>query len=281
MNGMDAPKVFYIDANGDEHISGWGFTGENLNEARIIAGAVSKEFLWFIEKGTLKVWYTETAGNIAGTLLSFDLSQISKFGGELVAVANWTIDGGTGIDDLTAFITSEGEVLVYAGSNPNDAESWELKGSYKISKPIGYRCTMPYQGDIVIICQDGYFPMGKALASAIRWWLSQIISAGWLLKEHQKTKANAAGSRFFIPKRDTAFLMCRPANSSSSTLLTLIPAPGVGLPVSGRFAGQYLMTIFILDLIPVFTSLTPGIRTTGLKLRARLSRHIMIWGCHI
>jgi hypothetical protein len=25
---------------------------------------------------------------------------------------------------------------------------------------------MPYQGDIVIICQDGYFPMGKALAAA-------------------------------------------------------------------------------------------------------------------
>ena len=166
MNGMDTPKVFYIDNNGDEHISNWDFSAENLNAARIIAGAVSKEFLWFIEKGTLKVWYTETAGNISGKLLSFDLSQISKFGGELVAVANWTIDGGTGIDDLTAFITSEGEVLVYAGANPNDAESWELKGSYKISKPIGYRCTMPYQGDIVIICQDGYFPMGKALASA-------------------------------------------------------------------------------------------------------------------
>ena len=166
LNGLDTPKVFYIDSNGDEHIDDWGFSGGNLQATRIIAGAVSKEFLWFVEKGSLRVWYVAQAGNISGTLYSFDLAQISKWGGELVAVANWTIDGGTGIDDLTAFITSEGEVLVYAGTNPNDASKWSLKGSYKISKPIGYRCVLPYQGDMVIICQDGYFPFAKALAAA-------------------------------------------------------------------------------------------------------------------
>lgn len=166
MNGADAPLAYYTDANGDGHIGTWGFSGTGLTATKIIAGAVSKEFLWFIEKNSLTVWYTETAGNISGTLKSFDLSQIAKWGGELVAVVNWTIDGGTGIDDYTVFITSEGEVLVYAGANPSDASNWEIKGSYKISKPIGYKCTMQYQGDIVIICQDGYFPMGKALAAA-------------------------------------------------------------------------------------------------------------------
>lgn len=166
MNGIDKPKAFYIDDNGDEHIDDWGFSSESLNPTRIIAGAVSKEFVWFVEKGSLKAWYSAEAGNVAGNLYSFDLSQISKFGGELVAITNWTLDGGAGIDDYTAFITSEGEVLVYAGYNPNSATDWELKGSYKISKPIGYRCTMQYQGDVVIICQDGYFPMGKALATA-------------------------------------------------------------------------------------------------------------------
>lgn len=166
MNGTDIPKAFYVDNNGDEHISDWGFTGTNLNASKIISGTVSKEFLWFVEENTLTAWYSSVAGSISGTLNSFDLSQIAKHGGELVAITNWTIDGGTGIDDYTAFITSEGEVLVYSGTNPNEATAWELKGSYKIAKPIGYRCTMQYQGDIVIITQDGYFPMGKALATA-------------------------------------------------------------------------------------------------------------------
>lgn len=166
MNGKDQPKAFYIDSNNDEHIGAWGFSGTGLTDTKIISGTVSKEFLWFIEKGTLTAWYTSVAGSVSGTLNAFDLSQFAKWGGELVAIANWTIDGGTGIDDYTAFITSEGEVFVYSGTNPSDASSWSIKGSYKISKPIGYRCTMQYQGDVVIICQDGYFPMGKALATA-------------------------------------------------------------------------------------------------------------------
>lgn len=166
MNGMDTPINYYIDGNGDAQIANWGFHGTGLDDKNIINGAVSKEFLWFVEKGTLTAWYTAQAGNISGELKSFDLSQFAKWGGQLIAIVNWTIDGGTGIDDYTVFITSEGEVFVYGGSNPSDASSWELKGSYKISKPIGYRCTIKYQGDIVVICQDGYFPLGKALAAS-------------------------------------------------------------------------------------------------------------------
>ena len=163
LNGLDTPKIFYVDANGDEHVGNWGFSNENLQNSRIISGAVSKEFLWFIEKNTLKVWYAAEAGNVSGGLYAFDLAQVAKCGGELVAVANWTIDGGTGLDDLTVFISSEGEVFVYSGINPNDANGWTLKGVYKISKPIGYKCVVPYRGDLVIICQDGYFPLSKAL----------------------------------------------------------------------------------------------------------------------
>ncbi|MBQ7660166.1 MAG: hypothetical protein IJS26_05490 [Alphaproteobacteria bacterium] len=166
MNGVEQPQAYYIDGNGDAHIGAWGFSATGLTDTKIVSGSVSKEFLWFVEKGTLKAWYAATAGSISGTLNAFDLAQVSKWGGELMAVVNWTIDGGTGIDDYTGFITSEGEVFVYSGSNPNDASNWTLKGSYKISKPIGYRCTMKYQGDIVIICQDGYFPMSKALAAS-------------------------------------------------------------------------------------------------------------------
>ena len=166
VNGVDQPKAYYVDGNGDGHIGAWGFSGTGLTDTRIVNCSVSKEFLWFVEKGSLKAWYPATAGSISGTLNAFDLAQVSKWGGELSAVVNWTIDGGTGIDDYTGFITSEGEVFIYGGSNPNDPTDWTLKGSYKISKPIGYRCTMKYQGDIVIICQDGYFPLSKALAAS-------------------------------------------------------------------------------------------------------------------
>lgn len=163
MNGTDIPKVFHVDDNDNDEFSNWGFSADNLNDNKIISGCVSKQFLWFIEKGSLKVWYSETAGNISGNLNCFDLSSVVRFGGNLMAVCNWTVDGGQGIDDLTAFITSQGEVLVYSGSNPNSAEDWSLKGSYKISAPMGYRCVLQYQGDVIIITEDGYLPLSKVL----------------------------------------------------------------------------------------------------------------------
>ena len=163
VNGIDVPKVYYIDDNGHEHLQDWGFYGENLNPRSIVNVSVSKQRLWFVEKGSLKVWYPQTAGNISGELQMFDFSQVCRFGGHLVAVANWTQDGGQGIDDLTVFITSEGEALVYSGSDINNANDWKLRGSFKISRPIGYKCCMQYQGDIVIIAEDGYIPLSGAL----------------------------------------------------------------------------------------------------------------------
>ena len=164
MNGTDKPKVFYVDDNGKDVLSDWGFSAEGLIPEKIVSGTLSKQFLWFVEKGTMKAWYAAEAGNIAGSLNCFDLSQVSKFGGSLMAVCCWTLDGGQGIDDLTVFLTSEGEALVYSGINPNSADNWELKGCYKIARPIGYRCTMPYQGDIVIITEEGYLPLSKVLS---------------------------------------------------------------------------------------------------------------------
>lgn len=163
MNGIDIPKVYYTDNNGNEHLQDWGFTGDNLNAAAAISGSVSKQRLWFIEKGSLRVWYAENAGNVAGTLQCFDLSQVCRFGGSLMAVADWTLDGGQGMDDLTVFITSEGEVVVYSGSNVNDADDWKLRGLYKISRPIGYDCCLSYQGDVAVITRDGYLSLSAAL----------------------------------------------------------------------------------------------------------------------
>lgn len=163
MNGVDVPQVFYINDNNEEVFTDWGFSNSDLDASKIISGCVSKQFLWGVEKGSLKAWYSAVAGNISGNLNCFDLSGIARFGGHLINICNWTVDGGQGIDDLTVFITSEGEVLVYSGSNPNSADNWSLKGSYKISSPLGYRCVLQYQGDVIIITEDGYLPLSKVL----------------------------------------------------------------------------------------------------------------------
>lgn len=162
VNGVDTPQTYYIEDT-VAYFEDLSISGENLIPQKLVNVCVSKQRLFFVEKGSLNIWYTSGVGEVQGTLYKLDLSTIFRDGGELIAAASWTQDGGQGIDDLTVFITSEGEVAVYAGSNPNDASDWHLKGIYRMSRPIGYRSVIQYQGDVVIISEDGYIPLSKAL----------------------------------------------------------------------------------------------------------------------
>ena len=83
-----------------------------------------------------------------------------------MAAATWTIDAGDGADDKAVFVTSQGEVLVYQGTNPSSATAWALVGVYDLGKPLGRRCLTRFGGDLVIITQNGAFPLSAALQTA-------------------------------------------------------------------------------------------------------------------
>ena len=164
VNGYDKPQTFYINDEGKDYWGDIAFNADNLQLSKLVNVCVSKQRLFFVEKGTFNAWYTQGVGEVQGSLIKFDMSSVFCKGGELITIASWTQDAGKGVDDLTAFITSEGEVAIYSGSEPANADDWHLRGVYQLSRPIGYRCILPYQGDIVIISEDGYIPMSKALS---------------------------------------------------------------------------------------------------------------------
>ncbi len=165
LNGIDEPKVYLPDETDNTFgkIDSFPFEAENLMLSTLKNVFVSKQRLWFIEKNSMRVWYSENAGEVQGKLLCFDMGAVASFAGHLVAGASWTQDGGAGMDDLTCFITSEGEVLVYKGNDPNNASDWSLKGVYKMAAPVGDRCFLKYHGDLILISKEGFIPLSKAL----------------------------------------------------------------------------------------------------------------------
>jgi hypothetical protein len=86
-----------------------------------------KNRMWFIQKDTLKAWYLPTS-SIGGAAQVLDLSAVARLGGTLVSMAAWTIDAGYGVDDNLVFITDQGEVIVYRGTDPASASTWALIG---------------------------------------------------------------------------------------------------------------------------------------------------------
>lgn len=162
-NGVDAPMLYngttWTAITGASTPAITGVTTTNLVQA-----CLWKNRLIMTERGTLKAWYLPVQ-SVGGAAQPLDIGSICVRGGSLTGVFNWTIDGGQGVDDQLVFITSNGEVVVYQGSDPANAATFNLIGVYYIGRPVGRRCATKFRGDLYIICEDGVFPLSQALQS--------------------------------------------------------------------------------------------------------------------
>jgi hypothetical protein len=121
--------------------------------------------LFFVQKNSMKFWYLPVQ-SIAGAALDFNLGAIARSGGYLQAMGTWTLDAGYGVDDLSAFVTSMGEVIVYKGTNPSDPNAWSEVGVWQMGQTFSRRCFFKWSGDLLLLTQDGLVPMSSALQSS-------------------------------------------------------------------------------------------------------------------
>jgi hypothetical protein len=136
-----------------------------VDPTTIIGVTLFKNRLWLTPTATLIPYYLGT-NSIAGAASSFPVQSIARSGGYIMAIGTWTGDGGYGMDDMLAMVTSKGEVIIYNGLDPATASSWQLTGVWQLGSPVGRRCFLKYSGDLLLICQDGLVPMSSALQSS-------------------------------------------------------------------------------------------------------------------
>jgi hypothetical protein len=119
-----------------------------------------RQRIFLITKNSMEIFYL-AANSISGSGTAYPLGAVFRKGGYLVAMANWTIDGGAGPEDNLAIISSKGEVAVYNG---NDPTTWTLRGVYYIGVPLGAKCMTPYGGDILVMTESGVIPLSSVVA---------------------------------------------------------------------------------------------------------------------
>jgi hypothetical protein len=124
-----------------------------------------QERIYFVEKNSLDFWYLPVNA-LSGTAKQFPLGSIARSGGYLQAMGTWTLDAGYGVDDLGAFVTSMGEVIVYKGTDPDDPNNWALVGVWQMGQTYARRCFFKYAGDLLLLTQDGLVPMSASLQSS-------------------------------------------------------------------------------------------------------------------
>ena len=136
-----------------------GENSENFETANLF-----KERLYFVIKDSLDFCYLPV-DSINGAVTRFPLGGIFKNGGYLQAMGTWTIDAGYGVDDLAAFVTSNGEVAVYKGSDPSDPNDWALIGIWQLGQTFNRKCMFKFGGDLLVLTEGGLVPLSAGLQS--------------------------------------------------------------------------------------------------------------------
>jgi hypothetical protein len=66
---------------------------------------------------------------------------------------------------MAVYVSSMGEIVVYQGTNPNNATEWAMKGLWQMGQAFSRRCFFKWGGDLLLLTQDGLVPLTSALQS--------------------------------------------------------------------------------------------------------------------
>lgn len=200
-NGTDAPRHY----NGTSWVT-WVYNASPATPGQIAGISDPSRFesvtvhqrrLWFVEKNSTVGWYLPI-NSIGGTAVSFDFGSLFPRGGRLVSLASWSMNGGTGMQNYLVAVSSEGDVVIYEGTDPSNSTLWTLKGTWRLGAPVSNRCFMQFGGDVLLLCQDGLLPLSKnlqattteaALTDAIRPTISSLTLSqagldGWQVQDY-------------------------------------------------------------------------------------------------
>ncbi|CAB4139859.1 hypothetical protein UFOVP353_60 [uncultured Caudovirales phage] len=156
VNGADSPRNY----NGSAWATTPAITGVTAADLNYVTS--HKERLWFVEKESMSAWYLGTQA-IGGAATEFPLGSVFRQGGYIVAIGSISADSGIGPDDYLVFLSSEGEFVVYAGTDPASAATWSLVGRYRAGQPIGIRPLESLGGDLLVITRDGVISVAKMM----------------------------------------------------------------------------------------------------------------------
>lgn len=203
-NGADNPQ----DWDGTT-LTATAWTGPTVTN--LIGGNVFKNRIFVWEENSQSFWYAPVNA-VTGALTEFPLSRVAQFGGNLIAMGTWTHDGGSGPDDYAVFIMSSGDVVVYAGTDPGDADAWALVGIYRIGQPVDVRGIVKSTGDLLILTTEDAVNLSEVLRTGQMGQASKLSGA---INEAVTTYASSFGWQAVLFNKGNIILYNIPQSSNS------------------------------------------------------------------
>ena len=116
--------------------------------------------LFFADSANLAFYYLPLQQK-GGELKVFPLNAIFKRGGTIRAMYTWTTEGAINLNDQLAIFTSNGELAIYGGIDPDT--DFELSGLFRFDSPISKHCVINYGGELYALISTGLVPMSTLM----------------------------------------------------------------------------------------------------------------------
>ena len=193
-----------------------------------------KSRVWFVEKDTLNSWYLPV-NEFGGAATKFPLTGVFRAGGALLFGGTWTVDSGDGVDDMQVFVTTEGEVAVYRGTDPSSAATWALVGLYRVARPINKHSWFRSGVNFYIITEEGIVAiadvMNKDRAELQATAMTANIEDLWRITIQKRV----TGSKFALTvwPSENLFIIGVPSTTGKTTSLVSNTLTGAWARVLG------------------------------------------------
>jgi hypothetical protein len=170
-SGLDLPLLFdgatwaaISTSGGTYQLTGGPQGGSVAGLKTLSQAAVYKQRLWFLQQGTFQVWYLPQL-QFAGALTNLNIGAAFKEGGYLVAMITISVDNTAGLQDFMAFVSSEGEVVVYQGYDPASISTWSIAAHFQMGRLMapGRKAWCKIGADALLLTVDGAVLLSQAL----------------------------------------------------------------------------------------------------------------------
>jgi hypothetical protein len=130
----------------------------NVNDIHIVLTHQNRVF--FADQHNLTVYYLPIQQK-SGEVKQIPVNQLFKRGGTIRAVYTWTIDGGNGMDDKLCIFSSNNEVAIYSGTDPDT--DFQLVGVFRFDSPMSKHCVANWGGELHVLVSSGLIPMSTMI----------------------------------------------------------------------------------------------------------------------
>lgn len=207
---------------------------------------------FYAEKNTLKVWYPDAGTFQQSPMTAFDFGPFCIRGGTIAGIGTWTRDNGYGgADDLFVMVTTEGEILIYNGFDPNSSSTWFLIGRFLAGRPVSGKRVLSRLGpDLLYLGEDGFQPLSSYLSvgesQASRVAISRNI--GNAVSQAVASGSSLAGWGAMLYPRGTQIIVNVPITTTTFYQYVVNSITGAWC----RYIGMNAMSWALLDALPYF-----------------------------